>query len=77
MKLSLTLRALGKKTLSNEGHGLSRAAQICALDGFSRRGTLFETYRAKSLSAFEFSIEDWKDVPQGLKPSSARVLWHG
>ena len=27
--------------------------------------------------AFEFSIEDWKDVPQGLKPPSARVLWHG
>ena len=26
MKLSLTLRALGK-TLSNEGHGLSRAAK--------------------------------------------------
>ena len=77
MKLSLTLRALGK-TLSNEGHGFSRAVKDLRLDGFSRRGTLFETYRAKSsLFAFEFATDDWKDVPQGLKPSSVRVLWHG
>jgi hypothetical protein len=32
---------------------------------------LFETYRAKSsLSAAVFAADDWKDVPQRLKPSS-------
>ena len=67
MTLSLTLRAPGEDTVERRAR-LEPCRKGFALDGFSRRGTLFETHRAKScLFAFEFSIEDWKDVPQGLK----------
>jgi hypothetical protein len=72
MKLSLG------KTRRTKGTASAVPLRVYALDGFSRWGTLFETYKAEScLFALEFSLEDWKDVPQGLKPSSARVLWHG
>jgi len=55
-----------------------------ALDGFSRWGTLFKTYRAKSsLSAAAFAADDWKDVPQGLPnqllqstSNETALLWH-
>jgi hypothetical protein len=47
----------------------------CALDGFSRRGTLFDSYWAKSsCSAAAFGTNDWKKVPQGLK--SLRENYH-
>jgi hypothetical protein len=36
------------KSLSNEGHGFSRAVNVLPLDGFSRCGTLFETHGANS-----------------------------
>jgi len=40
--------AAAANAASNEGHGFSRAVKACVRDGFSRRGTLFETHRAKS-----------------------------
>jgi len=61
-----------RKRPSNEGHGFTRAVKGCALDGFSRWGTLLKAYGAKS-SPFvtAFAAERRKDVPQGLKPSSS------
>ena len=47
-ELSLTLRALGK-TLSNEGHGFSRAVKVCALDGFTGCGKTHVLYQGTTL----------------------------
>src|SRR5450631_4681285 len=81
LKPSLTLRGWGRDCRT-KGTGSAVPHTACALEGFSRRGTLFETHGAKSsLSAAAFAADDCKDVPEvtsGAKALSIESgMWHG
>ncbi len=53
-----------RETALNEGHGFSRAVEACALDGFSRWGTVL-----RSRLPEEGSVEKRTSEPKALKGS--------
>ena len=62
---------LREKASLHEGHGFSRAIKGLPTTALAAEVRFFDTYGAtSSLSAAVFAADDWKDVPQRLKPSS-------
>ena len=62
------------KAYLHEGHGFSRAVKGLRTTALAAEVRFFDTYGAtSSLSAAVFAADDWKGVPQRLKPSSVRA----
>src|ERR1700723_3942681 len=68
------LNMLREKASLHEGHGFSRAVKGLRTTALAAEVRFFDTYGAtSSLSAAVFAADDWKGVPQRLKPSSVRA----
>ena len=68
------LNMLREKASLHEGHGFSRAIKGLRTTALAAEVRFFDTYGAtSSLSAAVFAADDWKGVPQRLKPSSVRA----
>jgi hypothetical protein len=53
-----------------EGHGFSRAVNVT-------RGGAALAAEVRFFTVISVQVQAWKSVPQGLKPSMAKVRWHG